>query len=106
MEMRSQQENWGLASCVEDSSNLALLPCRLRGWGLQCQHLWRDALRAGASCVETQAPVPQGQHSGLLQNLSAEELDLCILSLVAQGLPLEGGQKRHSGDPAYSSSTS
>lgn len=73
MEMRSQQENRGLASCVEDSSYLALLPRRLRGRGLQCQHLWRDALRAGASCVETQAPVPQGQHSGLCCKTSLQK---------------------------------
>lgn len=64
---------WVLASCVEDSSNHALLPCRLRGWGLQSPPMWHDARRAGAPYVETWASAPQGQHAGLCCKTSLQK---------------------------------
>lgn len=36
-----------------------MLPCRLRGQGLQCPPLWHDALRAGTPYVETELLLPK-----------------------------------------------
>lgn len=74
----------------------ALLPCRLRGWGLPCPPQWHDALRAGSSYVETQASAPQDQHSGLCCKTSLQKSLISGssgCSLVAQGLPLDRGQR-------------